>query len=162
MKPAGRTHMLVTAAVAAIAAVALGLLGACTSTGSSGGADGVPTAIPSGGYTVPGGGVIVGGSSALNGTNVPQNFPIPPGATARLGTTEGSRSSITLSGISSARAGDFYSGALPKAGYTITHKSKAPGGLASAMSFTGHGVKGDLGSIGAGSAQLITIVFVKQ
>jgi hypothetical protein len=162
MKPIGRTRSFTTAAVAAVAIVTPGLLGACGSNGSSPGSGDVPTAIPSGGYTLPGGGVIVGGSNALNGTNIPKDFPIPSGATARLGTTEGDRSSITLSGISSARAGDFYTDALPKAGYTITHKSKAPGGLASAISFNGHGVKGDLGSIGAGSAQLITILFVKQ
>jgi len=162
MNRSGRSRARGAAVSTAVAAAALSLLAACGSNGSVPGTDGVPTAIPSGGYTVPGDGVVVGGSSALEGTNVPKDFPIPPGATARLGSTNGDGSEIILSGVNSAQAGKFYSGALPKAGYTINHKSSAPGGLATAMTFTGHGVKGDLASVGAGSAQFITIIFRKQ
>lgn len=165
--------------VAGLALVGLaGLTSACGPDGSSGseatttpsvGAtptlrlpSGLPTSLPTSvGASVPGIGRLgaVTGADALRGTNVPADFPVPPGAKARVGTTTGGTSTVTLTGVASDSMVTFYRGALPAAGYTIT--SDVGLGVAHSISFTGHGIRGGLGSVGAGGAGALELVFSK-
>jgi hypothetical protein len=103
----------------------------------------------------------VTGPAALRGTNVPADFPVPPGAGVQVGTTTGKTSTVTLSGVSSDRVAAFYRSALPPAGYRITSDVGIPG-VARALAFTGHGVTGSLGAAGLGQSNAIAIVFTKN
>ncbi|WP_163550878.1 hypothetical protein [Candidatus Frankia nodulisporulans] len=123
----------------------------------------LPTSLPTSvGASVPGIGRLgaVTGADALRGTNVPADFPVPPGAKARVGTTTGGTSTVTLTGVASDSMVTFYRGALPAAGYTIT-SDVGLGGVAHSISFTGHGIRGGLGSVGAGGAGALELVFSK-
>jgi hypothetical protein len=124
----------------------------------------LPTALPTALATsIPGVGRIdaVTGSAALRGTNVPADFPVPPGASVKVGTTTGKASTVTLSGVTSDRATTFYRGALPPAGYRIT-SDVGFGSITHAISFTGHGVTGSIGAAGVGQSNAVAIVFTKQ
>ncbi|MCK9897852.1 hypothetical protein [Frankia sp. AgB32] len=125
---------------------------------------GLPTALPSALATsLPGVGRIDGatGADALKGTNVPADFPIPPGAKVKVGASIGSASTVTLTGVTPASTADFYRSALPSAGYKITSDAPA-GATAHAIAFTGHGVTGGIGSGGFGQTNGTVIVFSKQ
>ncbi|WP_261562616.1 hypothetical protein [Frankia tisae] len=125
---------------------------------------GLPTALPSSLSTsIPGVGKAdaVTGAAALHGTNVPADFPVPPGATVKVGTTTGKSSTVTLSGVSSDRVAAFYRTALPQAGYRITSDVGIPG-VARALAFDGHSVTGSIGAAGLGQSNAIAIVFTKH
>ncbi|SNQ46663.1 PT repeat protein [Frankia canadensis] len=121
---------------------------------------GLPTGLPS---SIPGVGRIgaATGADALKGTNVPADFPIPPGAKVKVGTTTGRTSTVTLTGVDGDKAAAFYRTALPQAGYRIT-QDVGVGGVARAMSFTGHGITGSIGSAGIGQADASALVFTRQ
>jgi hypothetical protein len=156
--------------VVGMSGIALALLGACSSSGDGTSAatpssttlpSGFPTAVPTGTVTLPGGGNVVSGNGALNGANVPKNFPIPPGAKVEGGSTTGKESTLTLTGVDGDAAAKFYRSALPGAGYKITSDNHIPG-LATAIGFEGNGVAGHIGAAGVGSAQIVGITFKKQ
>ncbi len=128
----------------------------------------IPTALPSGLPTslptsLPGVGRIdaVSGADALRGTNVPPDFPVPPGATVKVGTTTGKTSTVTLDGVSSDGVATFYRQTLPGAGYKITTDVGIPG-VARAIQFNGHGVNGSIGAAGVGNTDGVAVVFTKQ
>ncbi|THJ74318.1 hypothetical protein [Candidatus Frankia alpina] len=124
----------------------------------------LPTALPSSLSTsIPGVGKVdsVTGAAALRGTNVPTDFPVPPGAAVKVGTTTGKSSTVTLSGVSSDRVAAFYRTALPRAGYRITSDVGIPG-VARALAFDGHSVTGSIGAAGLGQSNAIAIVFTKH
>ncbi|ABW10298.1 conserved hypothetical protein [Parafrankia sp. EAN1pec] len=120
----------------------------------------IPTALPT---SLPGVGRVdtATGAEALRGTNIPPDFPIPPGATVKVGTTTGSRSTFTMEGVDSDAARAFYRQALPAAGYEIT-RDVGVAGIASSIEFRGKGVTGTIGAAGVGSANAIAVVFQKQ
>ncbi|MCM3883468.1 hypothetical protein [Frankia sp. R82] len=123
----------------------------------------LPTALPSSvGASIPGVGRLdaVTGAGALHGTNVPADFPVPPNAKAKVGTSAGATSTVALTGVPTEEMVTFYRRALPAAGYTIT-SDVGVGGVAHSISFTGHGVKGGLGSVGVGGSGGLAIVFAK-
>ncbi|CAO5181521.1 PT repeat protein [Frankia sp. AiPs1] len=125
---------------------------------------GLPTSLPSSvGASIPGVGRIdaATGANALRGTNVPADFPVPPSAKVRVGTTTGKTSTVTLTGVSSDQVTSFYRGALPAAGYTITSDAGI-GGVARTIGFTGHGVRGSISSAGYGGTGGVAILFAKS
>ncbi|MCK9901059.1 hypothetical protein CC117_06240 [Parafrankia colletiae] len=121
---------------------------------------GIPTAVPT---SLPGVGRVdtATGADALKGTNIPPGFPVPPGATVKVGATGGSRSTVTMQGVSSDAVRTFYRQALPAAGYEITSDVGVPG-VASSLGFRGNGVTGTIGAAGSGSTNGVAVVFEKQ
>jgi hypothetical protein len=62
--------------------------------------------------------------------------------------TNGTVDDIVLSGVSASEISSFYGSALPQDGYTITDNTNATGAdiNGTAIEFTGHGYKGDIGA----------------
>lgn len=120
---------------------------------------GLPTSLPT---SIPGVGKIgaATGADALKGTNVPADFPVPPGAKVEVGATLGGTSTVTLTGVSAEQTASFYRSALPTAGYKIT--GDTPAGAAHALSFTGHGISGAIGTAGIGRSDGTAIIFNKR
>ncbi len=125
---------------------------------------GLPTSLPTALSTsLPGVGRIDGatGADALKGTNVPADFPIPPGAKVKLGASLAGTSTVTLTGLTPDAIAAFYRTALPAAGYKITSDT-AGGATAHVLAFSGHGVTGGIGTAGFGQSQGTALLFSKQ
>ncbi|ONH38059.1 hypothetical protein BL254_01070 [Protofrankia sp. BMG5.30] len=122
---------------------------------------GLPTALPSISASLPGGGQVATGRDALKAANVPEDFPIPPGAEVEAGTSRNNESVLTLSGVSDNAVATFYRQALPAAGYTITSDNQIAG-LAASIAFEGHGLSGTIGTAGIGTANGTILTFRKQ
>jgi hypothetical protein len=87
------------------------------------------------------------GSSVNEGGSI-GSFPLPPGSSLAENVTSGSTIDIVLSGVTATEVSSFYGSALPAAGYTITANTNATGANinGTAIEFTGHGYKGDIGA----------------
>jgi hypothetical protein len=96
---------------------------------------------PAGSPSGPGGTVSVGGGLG--------SFPVPPGATVVENVSNGTTIDIVLSSVSPQEVSSFYGSALPAAGYTVTQNTQASGAAVTgtAVEFTGHGYKGDIGAV---------------
>lgn len=98
------------------------------------------------------GSATTGSGSSDSGTTVNVNgigsFPIPPGADVLENVNDGGTTDIVLSGVSASEISSFYGSALPQAGFTVTDNTNATGAdiNGTAIEFTGHGYKGDIGA----------------
>jgi hypothetical protein len=92
--------------------------------------------------------------------DIPQGFPIPPGAKQDV-TALGNGQALRLTGVSAADAFAFYRKALPGAGYKIDSDKPGSGPTPGLISFTGHGVSGDLTGVDVAGQSNIIISFGK-
>jgi hypothetical protein len=92
--------------------------------------------------------------------DIPQGFPIPPGAKQDV-TELGNGQALKLTGVSAGDAFAFYRKALRDAGYTIDSDTAGSGPTPSLISFTGHGVSGVLTSVDIAGQSNIIISFGK-
>jgi hypothetical protein len=152
----------------AAAAAAIVLVAACGESGDGGvaapsvsatGSIGLPTSLPSGLPTSLPTGLPTGLLPSISGTNIPKDFPIPPGAKAEVRSV-GGKDALSLTGVSADDALAFYRRALPGAGYKIV-SDVGGGALPGGLGFTGHGVSGAVAGADSLGQSVVLVSFVK-
>jgi hypothetical protein len=77
------------------------------------------------------------------------SFPVPAGAKVAENIASGGQIIVMFSSVTPANVSSFYATALPRAGYVISGNSviSEGGGTETIIQFSGHGYKGNIGSL---------------